>query len=283
MKIATVTPIKIFVDEQGQWSRSPERIEIQLRSLKAQKGDFNIHSIITDMSTDPEVITALKSIASKHGATYLNTASTLIWNKALCLNVGICAVSTDCDYIATLDADLIYREDTFQGMLALAKAGGQGNSVVVCRTFMYNKSTYSDSFSQAEFQKIARDGKWLNLAGNGGIQFFEREWLQSVRGYDERYNLWGGPDNEIINRAKRAGKNIRWLSKGKDQIYLIHLDHPRWVIPGMTFDEIQRYRKTVNHGIYHQTPAVVANLDGWGSEELVSGPRSKEEIKSKQR
>ena len=271
--IQTITPIKIFRLPDGTLSRSPDCLEYQLRSLKAQTGDIVIRSLISDMTEDKEIQKKIKKIATRYGATYIHSKCDLLWNKALCLNIGIRAAAEDCDFIATLDADLIYRDSVFASCVRASRAG-KSKSVVICRTFMYNRDTWEAGFTAGEFNRVRSKGKFLTKAGNGGIQFFPREWLHKVRGYDERYNLWGGPDNEIVNRARMDGLRVHWISMREDEIHLIHLKHPQWIINGTTHVEIGNYRKKVNHKLYRQKAKIIANDSGWGDPKMAIGPTS---------
>ena len=271
--IVTITPIKIFRMPDGKITRSVNRIDLQLASLRAQKGDFEIRPIVSDMSEDPHVIDALQKICEKHSATYINTKSSLIFNKALCLNVAIKSVPKNVQYIATLDADIIYREDVFQKCLDLVD---NGKNFVLSQTFMYKNEMMAPDFSEESFSAVKDDGEFLHIVGNGGLQFFPREWLQKVRGYDERFNLWGGPDNEMAERAAKAGLKPKWVSRNDKDIYLIHLAHARYQIPGVSIEFIAAYRKQYNHKIFiDKQIKVVANPDSWGEEANIVGPRFK--------
>ena len=273
MIISTITPVKIFRTPDGQLSRPLSRIERQLQSLKAQKTQHEIRPIISDMSADPEIREQIAQIAHKYGASYLFTPSTLVWNKSLCLNIGIQAASPDTKYLATLDMDLLYREDVFPTCIELAERHTGKSPLVLCRTFLYQNNDYRGDYTPAAFNRLRSRGKFLILSGNGGIQFFDYQWILKHRGYDERYNLWGGPDNEIVKRAEVDGCPVLWISRNTGQIYLLHLWHPQWFIPGLPAAFISNYRKTVNHKFVKEPVQITANPHSWGEEKTLIGPR----------
>ena len=53
-------------------------------------------------------------------------------------------------------------------------------------------------------------GKWAD-----GIQFAHRDLWQSLGGYDERIAGWGGMDNDLHQRAAKAGFREVWFRGGK--------------------------------------------------------------------
>jgi hypothetical protein len=126
------------------------------------------------------------------------------------------------------------------------------------------------------FQSLKGSGTFLSLDANGGLQFFSREWLFKVHGYDERFNLWGGIDNEIVDRACYDSKCVGWLSRDLENIYLVHLQHPKWELPGLTSEQIGAYKRRNNRTLYlknRKAKQVIVNLESWGQECNVIGPR----------
>jgi predicted glycosyltransferase involved in capsule biosynthesis len=274
MIISTVTPIKIFRDKKGNLSRSIDRIERQLQSLRAQKTAHEIRPVISDMTEERDIQNRIKEMAKQFEANYIHTPSNLLWNKSFCLNVGIKRVDPASDFIATLDVDIIFREDVFEKCVELARKDEQEKPVVICRSFGHEKEDIKPVFTPEAFNAAKNYGEFLMVSANGGIQFFDREWLYKVRGYDERYNLWGGIDNEIIKRARKDEKKVSWLSSDDDEVFLIHLNHAKWPMPGVNRGFLWNYRKQVNHQFYHREKInVIVNPNSWGDEKQVAGPR----------
>lgn len=278
MKVFTVTPIKIFKFKDGTLSRSIPRIESHILSLKSQKTSAEIKTIISDMSTDQDIINKLSAICKKHNAIYINTVSNLIFNKSLCLNIGI-KMSQDADYIATMDADIIIRDDVIEKCIE----NKTKDNVILCQAFMYNKEHWDGDFSKESFDKMSNHGKFLSKDGNGGIQFFEKDWLFKVNGYDERYNLRGGMDNEMIVRFSLNKGSEHWLNKD-DEILIAHLDHERFNFLGVTREYVSKYRTENNVALYNVLRAqrgnpnvspshIIVNSKSWGIEKNVIGPR----------
>lgn len=275
--ITTVTTIKIFRLDNGKLSRSYDRIEQHLKSIRLQKGDLEILPIISDMSEDEEVVRSIKKICKKYDAYYINTKSNLIFNKSFGLNIGILN-SKNTKYLATIDADIILREDT---LLKCVESKNNKN-VVLCRTFMLNDYEYNGEFDKESFSNLKGLGSFLNKGGNGGIQFFERSWLFKVRGYDERYNLRGGMDNEIIKRCLLDGLSEKWINDD-DQIYLAHINHDRFNFKNISQSYVKNYRehnvkiynklRSIRVSKYKPLDAIIVNKKSWGKEEEVVGPR----------
>jgi len=57
--------------------------------------------------------------------------------------------------------------------------------------------------------------------GHKGCQAFAARWLREAR-FDESYKQWGGPDEEVVERARQAGLKIQWLDDG----VCLHQWHP---------------------------------------------------------
>jgi len=271
MKITTVTPTKIFRTKDGGYSRNIERIEAQLKSLRSQKTNAKIYPIISDLSGDLEIIEQFKKICKKYDAKYINTETNLVWNKPLALNIGIKASDSNSDLIISLDADIVLRQNVIKKCL-LKKSN---NNVIVCQTYMYNEDMYNfKDFSKKSFEKCRGEGRFLNLSGNGGLQCFDREWLFRVRGYDERYSLWGGIDNEIIKRAKFDKKEVVWLNGINKEILLIHLEHSKHMIPGLSREFVSNYKHKYNVKYYRSKwVSAIVNPKSWGNAKRVVGPR----------
>jgi hypothetical protein len=273
MKITTITPTKIFRTKDGGYSRSVDRIEAQLKSLRSQKTNAEICPIISDLSSDSEIIEQFKNICKKYDAKYINTKTNLVWNKPLALNIGIRSSDLDSDLMISLDADIILRDSVIQRCLKNKNA----NNVIVCQTYMYSENMYNfKDFSKKNFEKCRDKGKFLNLSGNGGLQCFDREWLFKVRGYDERYNLWGGIDNEIIKRAKFDKREVVWLNGIDKEILLIHLHHSKKTssIPGLSSAFVYEYKSKYNVPRYKSKwVSAIVNPKSWGNAKRVIGPR----------
>jgi len=269
MIITTVTPVKIFETEKGL-SRDLERIDLQLASLRSQIGMFTINPIISDMSDSKLVNDKINKICKKYNAKHIVTHSNLIWNKALCLNIGIVNSDKNSSYIASLDADIVFCNNVFKKCINTMKKDKK-TKVCLSQTFMLNDTSILPDFSYKKFQLYRESGQFLNLSGNGGIQFFDKKWLFKARGYDERFNLWGGIDNEIIKRVHFDKCNSRWIAKDEKDILLIHLSHPRFNIPGVSKGFVSFYKKNNNVPIYRKDKTVIRNKNSWGNPKKIIG------------
>lgn len=270
MIITTVTPVKIFKTESGL-SRDTDRLDLQLASLRDQRGKFDLEPIISDMSDSKEVNDKIAKICKKYRAKHIVTHANLIWSKPLCLNIGIKNSNPLSEYIATLDADIVFSNNVFAKCVRSIKNHPK-NVACLSRTFMLNESKIEKDFSYKKFQEYITKGSFLNLSGNGGIQFFDKNWIFKVRGYDERFNLWGGIDNEIIKRVSMDGRKYEWISDNeKDDILLIHLSHPRFQIPGISKGFISKYKKENNVPIYKNDNSIIRNKKAWGNPDRSPG------------
>ena len=272
IKILIITPYKLYKN-QNEYSRDIRILNLHQKSIKKQKCDLNIHSILSDMSIDQSIQKEILNICKNNNAEYRNIPSTLIWNKALCLNAIIKNEWKSYDYICTVDADIIFRSDVFLKASDFLNT----NNVILNQTFLIDKEksnyllNYLEEIDFSDFSSVLLNGKFLKICGNGGLQIFNSKWLYDVHGCDERYNLWGGPDNEIIKRAQKAQKKVIWLNKINQEILQCHLFHS-------TFSKNEKfaidYKQTNNIPLYHKTQNIIVNQNSWGIEKNIIGPRS---------
>ena len=273
INVTTITPIKIFVDEKGNLSRSLDRLEIQFESLKKQLY-VNLDIIVSDMSTDPIAIKQLKAICSKHGVRYINTKTNLIFNKGLLLNVGIKNASNKSNFICFLDLDLFYRRDVIKR--CYDRFAETKKRVIIGNTFYLDRKPELKEINFANFKKFNSCSKHKSCApgyAEGGLQFYEKSFLYRLNGCDERFNIWGGPDNEILIRARRLGYETKAFY-GSSKIFMLHIPHPIHHIPNLN-KEISERTRTINRVFYkHLRKGRLADVsDSWGDEKNIFGPR----------
>ena len=121
-----------------------------------------------------------------------------IWNKSHALNLGI--KECESDWIATVDVDMIlatYFLNNLSNLISSLKHD----------CFLYTTNVKRSDKRTGSIQQRWRWAKeWFPkgqypIKVDGGMQIFTRDWIHSVKGYDENLIYWGGPDNDLHHRA----------------------------------------------------------------------------------
>ena len=289
-KIFSVTPVKISRMKDNTLSRSMDRLSMHLFSITNQNVKAYIKPIVSDLSSDPDISSSIKSVCDKYNALYVHTDTNLVWNKPLALNVGIKMVPKDAKYIATLDLDIIIKDNVFSECISVSnkllssrRLRYRVHPVIVARTFMLNEDKSSEiinnfhknGYFSIDGNSMLESGEFLKDIGNGGMQFFDRDRIFRTKGYDERFNLWGAIDNEILKRAELGKRRVVWINgrESGEDISLVHLYHQSWSNPHVSREYIEKYREENNKVFYEKERTIFINSESWGVEANVVGPR----------
>jgi glycosyltransferase involved in cell wall biosynthesis len=130
-----------------------------------------------------------------------------IWNKSHALNIGIKKCKNK--FIGTVDCDMIIPPKFFR----------KCEEVLLDNCFIFTKNVkrilpeiLNWGLSVEQINKVStswnENEESKNVEAVGGIQIFSKEWINSVKGYDENFVYWGGMDNDMFERAKRMGLTL---------------------------------------------------------------------------
>jgi len=164
--------------------------------------------------------------------------NTEIFNKSRALNIAIKATNTP--FVLSSDIDSIFSPDFIKE--AIFNLRSNKKAIVLCRKI-----------------DLAEDGSEIRLHGiaYGPCIGIFTEWLKSVHGFDEKYTLWGGEDDDMYIRANHAGFNPIWLSK---KVWIRHQWHSENASDKSTMLKNRKYLRLNNH----PNISIIRNSNSWG-------------------
>jgi len=158
------------------------------------------------------------------------------WREGRALNIGIKRAETP--YILTTNADLIFAPNFVE--VVLGKLVENPKRLVICDRI--------DLDIRGEEIGKAPPHYYGTCLGT------TLEWWVKVRGFDERYKVWGRVDHDLHNRAKTDGLEIVNADKTSAwHQYHKHLDSDNRL-------EVEEY----NREIFYESTSIIRNKEGWG-------------------
>jgi hypothetical protein len=156
------------------------------------------------------------------------------WNKSLGLNVGIRASRPDSEVVMILDVDMILHAEHMR--LAAEAFTEKLDILYMCANFAL--ADVPDQMNcMTDYERVRETGTQLPTGrkaprhklgpasrGIGGCQGAPRAWYHEVRGFDERFNLWGAKDGDIVRRSRQCRMPSTWAPVGFE---MLHQHHPR--------------------------------------------------------
>jgi glycerol-3-phosphate cytidylyltransferase len=196
-RLSIIVPLRQTAKEH----RDTARLGHCLDSLAAQTvRDFEV--IVSDTDSSLSYRKAHEATAKAHRARYLYTKTGKVWNISRARNIGIRAAKAD--FVMVTDADCIYRPDFIATVMAHMDEG----VIAHCRIgdLPQRFDGALDDWKRLD-QIAALRPNWCY----GGCQVVSRKYAESVRGYDEKFILWGADDNDFMERAVQSGKRDVWI------------------------------------------------------------------------
>ena len=166
-----------------------------------------------------------------------------LFNRAWTANVGVAEATDPPDMLCMLDADVLCAR-SFVADNAARLATGTHGAHLPYRWFLSLDGPSTDLAIRTRVAQRAADVPPDGLRGlllrepPGGVVWTTLEAYDHIGGMDERYEGWGGEDDDFVARLGRAVKLVRFDDA------VLHLDHPR---PPMLRDG-QRFNAHIEPG-----------------------------------
>ena len=212
-KVSMVIPVK---------DRCGTRLQNALRGIQLQSYR-DIETIVVDYGSTKENYEQLLQDLEPFNCTFYRYPTEKIWSPAVAKNIGIRRAQGK--YIATLDADCIMESRVIDHTLKLH--GMYKESFVETKISFLIPDVDIDTLKlPGDFGKL-RDNYYLRKFGFGSYLSVHRSWWFRVRGCDERFQGWGGNDDDIRDRVKRSQYRKIVLSEQElPQTMIFHQWHP---------------------------------------------------------
>jgi len=160
---------------------------------------------------------------------YIDLPDGAEWNKSAALNIGLGAAKTK--YVMFTDADCVFQPNFFTEvgrrmsssscLLCAVHALDEFNKPRAA-SFIHDVMWSSNDAWELAYQQLRNLASPVDKAANGACQVLPRKWALDVGGFDEKMCMWGGMDNDLVNRARAAGLNIVRLD---DVTSILHQPH----------------------------------------------------------
>jgi glycosyltransferase involved in cell wall biosynthesis len=190
-----------------------DRLEVALRSHLASNTQ-GLEVIVSDYGSKNR--NEVFSIAQNFGCDYIYTDAAT-WSRSAALNAGIKRASSN--NILTTDADIIFSPDSHEILLSNLSCMPNSVQIIQCRDLP--EGFGSDSLSQFDWDRLFGVSSIRPRWGMGGSATFTKALFSRLHGFEERMTIWGGEDNDFVQRARRSGAILNWIEDPRAKIYHI--------------------------------------------------------------
>ncbi|PCG86039.1 hypothetical protein CIB93_11080 [Streptomyces sp. WZ.A104] len=224
---ATVHVVIPFRDRSG--GLRTRNLLACLKALADQEGGPGHRVTVVETDSEPRSREVLEGVVDR----YVFARKDGLFNKAWAVNVGVVEATGDASYVCVLDADILVDRHFVARNTARLREGGHGTHL----PFRWSLSLDGPSTLHAIGLRNGRgaaDVPDTVLRGlllrepPGGCVWLRADVFHAVGGFDERFEGWGGEDDDVVARLAAAAPLTRYDDP------LLHLDHPR---PAMTRDD----------------------------------------------
>lgn len=190
---------------------------------------------------------------------YLFAPSQGAFNRSWALNVGVSHAAGDAPYVCVMDADILVDRDFVARNAARLRDGTHDAHI----PFEILTAMDAPASSHAIRRRFAQGGPAVSMTQiralllrdvAGACLWARREFYERLGGHDERYEGWGGEDDDFLIRMRDAGEVLRYDDR------LLHMAHPRPAMvdaDGRPFNEhIEPGTWTAAHGFGRLTGPV---------------------------
>lgn len=201
-----------------------------LQALGDQEGDALVHVVVVEADESPRSRDLLESAVDQ----YLFLPKEGLFNKSWTVNVGVTRSSRPAPVVCVLDADILVDRDFVKRNLGRLRDGDHGAHLPFRWSLSLDEGSTRRAIAErsragaAEVPSTLLRGLLLREAP-GGCVWIRTEVFHAVGGFDERFEGWGGEDDDVVARLDRAAGVARFDDE------LLHLNHPR---PAMTRDGV---------------------------------------------
>lgn len=234
----------------GVKNRYDHKIENSLKSIREQDYPQDlIKIIIVDYGSKKKYLSKLKRLCKKYNAEPIIVGKDLPWNRSHCLNIGIKRAKTK--YLMASDTDIIFRKDYF--LKSIKEISKKPFSIILsqCLDLQESFGKRSDIKRMLKFSKPRSN---LSAGISMGLTYF----YQKIKGFDEKYKLYGLEDDDLIKRFHMIGLKIKDLSNESSYYHQWHPKH-EGVKSKKLLNQIN-----LNREYFLKNKTIKRNDNGWG-------------------
>jgi hypothetical protein len=200
-----------------------------LRALRDQSAEAGSYAVcVVEASDSARWREEIESAAE----CYLYAHKPGAFNKSWAVNVGVANSPVAGHYLCVLDSDILVDHDFVQRNVGRLRQGNHAAHLPFQWAFNLCESASSRAIRQrvldGQPDVLPEDMRgFLKRGSPGGCLWVRADAFHQVGGFDERFEGWGGEDDDVDARLAQVGSFVRYDDP------LVHLFHPR---PVMTSD-----------------------------------------------
>ncbi len=224
------------------------RVKLSLDSLKNQINK-NFKVLFIDYGSKLEIANDVSTLVNSYDFAeyHYNDTRGKVWNRSHALNTAIRLVETE--FVFTSDIDMIYKP----GFIDHLYENLGNNKANFYTAVMLPDGMVPDTTK--DYPEIPR-----TLDNAMGWAIIPVAALKEINGYDEFYCIYGKEDNDIADRLRLKGLNVKYIQ----DIWMYHYYHPhvprqKGIMPSMWFLFLDEYYKEMKSVIVRN------NKIEWGS------------------
>lgn len=238
----------------GVKNRYDDRIKNTFKGIREQDYPQDLIKIVlVDYDSKKEFILKCKKLCSKYDVEYIRVDNQPVWSRSHCLNIGI--KRADTNYILTSDTDIIFEKNYIKEAINELKKNPFQVVLSYCLDLPkeYNKNVTNFE----ELQSLAKRRFEYDYPSKG-INLTLTYFYHKLRGYDEKYKIWGVEDDDLLKRFQLLGLKLNCITSKSSYL---HQWHPRY--EGVKKKD---YKKQIekNQDYLNKNNSIVRNKEGWG-------------------
>jgi len=219
-----VPPLSVVI---GLRNWGLDRLEVALRSHRASD-TADLEIVISDYGSSN--CDDVYKITQKFGCKYVYSKAD-VWSRSAALNAGIKEAASH--NILTTDADIIFTPKSHDILIKNLRRMPDSVQIIQCRDLP--EGFGSASLSNFDWSQLFKVSSIRPRWGMGGSATFTKALFARLHGFDERMTVWGGEDNDFVQRARRSGAILNWVEDPEARIYHIwHTPDSRGASPAET-------------------------------------------------
>jgi len=222
-----------------------DRLEKALKSHRETCQD-GVEIVVSDFgSANPGPI---RRLCRQLSCRYVYTEAE-VWSRSRALNVGLGKARSD--FLVTTDSDILFSPTTLPLVVERLQSKPGSILLVQCRDLPEGADPDCMDWDQRREASTLRP-RW----GMGGLAAFSRDTFDTIRGFDERMEVWGAEDRDFVKRAQAFGSPVEWIDTPGASIF--HIWHPPFL---QTSKDAQSVFER-NHSLLEGDGSTVRNRTG---------------------
>lgn len=239
-------------------------VKTALSSLGSSPGEVIVSDFGSTLTEDE--IAAFEADVSGWGARYVRTETNGVWSRSQALNAGI-EVAEGEIFVAS-DADMLVPPGCLERVSAEIT---DDPGLVIFLSCLDLPPQWDDAAVVREgidwdvLRRVARRRPRWGM----GLNAVSREHFDKIRGWDERFRIYGAEDNDFSVRQRRAGARVVWPEE--DEFALLHMWHPP-SMPSAQQAPAALLQVEWNKSVYRNDKTFVRNILHWNHKPAASPP-----------